>query len=220
MRRRGLLNAARRRLLRLYGASRICINQFRRKFAHCNLHITHRCNFRCQICDYWKRAHDPAEELSLDEIRLVSAKLKRHGPMAVSVAGGEPMLRSDIHDIIGVLADDGHMPHMTTNGWFIDATAARDIHRAGLEEAYVSLDYADPARHDAQRGRDGAWDRAVRALELLRKHCPRGHRVHIVTVLMHDNLADIEGVLGIAKEVGATVFVTLYSAMRGSRPSR
>ena len=24
------------------------------RFIHCNLQITYRCNFKCQICDFWK----------------------------------------------------------------------------------------------------------------------------------------------------------------------
>jgi MoaA/NifB/PqqE/SkfB family radical SAM enzyme len=213
-----MLRLVRRKLLRLYGAGRICVNHLRRKFAHCNLHVTYRCNFRCQICDYWKEKRSPSEELSLEEFRLISRKLRRHGPMVVSIAGGEPMLRPDIFDIIAVVVDDGHLTFMTTNGWFVDDTAAKGLYRAGLEEPLISLDYADAAKHDEQRGVPGAWDRAVGALESLARHRPRGRRLHIVTVLMHDNLDELEGILGIAREVGATVYLTLYAHSRGTRP--
>jgi hypothetical protein len=35
----------------------------RGRFIHCNLQLTYRCNFQCQICDFWKEPHDPADEV-------------------------------------------------------------------------------------------------------------------------------------------------------------
>ena len=101
-------------------------------------------------------------------------------------------MREDIYDIITALNAANHFPILITNGWFVDETVARDILRAGLQEISVSVDYRDPARHDAQRGCPGAWDRAVRALELFHKHRPdRRNRVHMISVLMDDNLDDV-----------------------------
>ena len=37
------------------------------RFINCNLQVTYRCNFKCQICDFWKEPHDPADELSLED---------------------------------------------------------------------------------------------------------------------------------------------------------
>ena len=191
------------------------------RFIHCNLQVTYRCNFQCQICDFWKEEHDSAEELTLDQIRLIGKKLNRLGTLIISLAGGEPLMREDIYDIITSLNAAGHFPILITNGWFVDETVASDILRAGLQEISVSVDYHDPARHDAQRGRSGSWDRAIRALELFHKHRPdRRNRVHMISVLMDDNLDDVEPLIKLSREIGVTYMVNLYSWNRGSKARR
>jgi MoaA/NifB/PqqE/SkfB family radical SAM enzyme len=193
----------------------------RGRFINCNLQITYRCNFKCQICDFWKERHEPAEELSLDDIKTIGRKLNQLGTIIISLAGGEPLLREDIYDIITALNAAGHFPILITNGWFVDETIARDILRAGLQEISVSVDYADPARHDAQRGCPGAWDRAVRALELFHKNRPdRRNRVHMISVLMDDNLDDVEPLILLCRELGVTYMLSLYSWNRGTKARR
>jgi len=188
---------------------------------HCNLQVTYRCNFRCQICDFWKTGHDPAEELSLDNVRHIGRELNRLGTLIISLAGGEPLIREDLFDIITILNQANHFPILITNGWFVNETVARDILRAGLQEISVSVDYRDAARHDAQRGRPGAWERAIRALELLNRARPdRRNRVHMITVLMDDNLEEIEPLIQLARDLGVTYMVNLYSWNRGTKQPR
>ena len=191
------------------------------RYIHCNLQITYRCNFRCQICDFWKRDESPDRELTLEEVRLVGRKLNRLGTFIISLAGGEPLIRRDLYDVIAILNEEHHFPILITNGWFVDETVARDILRAGLQEISVSVDYRDPAKHDAQRGLPGAWDRAIRALDLLHRNRPdRRNRVHMISVLMDDNLDDVEPLIQLSREIGVTYMVNLYSWNRGTKTPR
>jgi MoaA/NifB/PqqE/SkfB family radical SAM enzyme len=211
----------RRELHYQYRCLRLGLGFLTGRFINCNLQLTYRCNFKCQICDFWKEEHDPAQELSLDDIRLIGRKLNRLGTLIISLAGGEPLLRSDLYDVITALNAAGHFPILITNGWYVDETVARDILRAGLQEISVSVDYRDPARHDAQRGCPGAWDRAVRALELFHENRPdRRNRVHMISVLMDDNLDDVEPLILLCRELGVTYMVSLYSWNRGTKARR
>jgi len=191
------------------------------RFIHCNLQVTYRCNFSCEICDFWKAQHDPAEELKLDDIAVIGRKLGRLGTLIVSLAGGEPLIRPDLPEIANSLRKAGHFPILITNGWFVTGKFGRDLIDAGLQEISVSLDYADPARHDRMRGREGAWQRAVDALDVLnRSRTDRRNRVHMISVLMDDNLADIEPLILLARKLGVTYMVNLYSWNRGSKRRR
>ena len=204
-----------------YRCLRLGLGFLAARMVHCNLQVTYRCNFECQICDFWKQAHDPADELSLDDIRLIGRKLNRLGTLIISLAGGEPLIRADLCDAIALLNAAHHFPILITNGWFVNETLARDILRAGLQEISVSVDYRDAARHDAQRGRPGAWQRAIRALELLNRHRPsRRTRVHMISVLMDDNLEDVEELIKLSRELGVTYMINLYSWNRGSKTRR
>jgi len=216
-----VLHAMRRELHYQARSARLALGFLTGRFIHCNLQVTYRCNFRCQICDFWKEDHDPADELSLGHIRLIGRKLNRLGTLIISLAGGEPLIREDLYDVITILNAAGHFPILITNGWFVDETVARDILRAGLQEISVSIDYRDPAKHDAQRGQQGAWDHAVRALELLHKNRPdRRNRVHMISVLMDDNLDEIEALIRLSRELGVTYMLNLYSWNRGTKAPR
>ncbi len=191
------------------------------RFIHCNLQVTYRCNCRCEICDFWKTEHRREDELTLEQVRIIGRKLNRLGSLIVSLAGGEPLLREDLPAIIRILNEENHFPILITNGWHVDETVARAILGAGLQEISVSVDYADPAKHDLQRGLEGSWERAVRALELLHRFRPdKRNRVHMISVLMDDNLDDIEPLIRLSREIGVTYMVNLYSWNRGSKRRR
>jgi MoaA/NifB/PqqE/SkfB family radical SAM enzyme len=216
-----MLTAVHKELHYQYRCLRMARNLFLKRMLHCNLQVTYRCNFRCQICDFWKEEYQKTDELSLDDIRLIGAKLNRLGTLIISLAGGEPLIREDLPEVIAILNKANHFPILITNGWFVDQAMAKDLLRAGLQEISVSVDYADPARHDAQRGRQGAWERAVKALELLHKNRPdKRNRVHMISVLMDDNLDDVEPLIQLARRIGVTYMVNLYSWNRGTKNPR
>jgi len=216
-----MLDKARRELHYQYRSMRLAWAFLARRFIHCNLQITYRCNFKCEICDFWKEEHSKTEELTLSDIRLIGRKLNRLGSLIVSLAGGEPLMREDICDIVSILNKANHFPILITNGWFCDEGVAKEILRAGLQEISVSVDYRNPARHDALRGVEGSWNRAVRALELLNRHRPdRRNRVHMISVLMDDNLEEVEEMIRLCRDIGVTYMVSLYSPNRGAKTPR
>jgi MoaA/NifB/PqqE/SkfB family radical SAM enzyme len=185
-----------------------------------NWQITYRCNFKCDICSFWRDAHGTADELDLEQVRTVAQRLQPLGPLIISMAGGEPLIRKDLPDIAQILSRD-HYFTIISNGWYLTAELARRLYDSGLQDAHISIDYADPGRHDAMRKRQGSFDRALRAVELLRDARPnRRHRVHIMAVLLDDNIDDIEQLIELAEDLGVSVELSLYSHGRGRRPIR
>ena len=216
-----MLTATRKELHYQYRCLRLARNLLLKRMLNCNLQVTYRCNFQCQICDFWKPEYQKTHELSLDDIRVIGAKLNRLGTLIISLAGGEPLIREDLPEVITILNKANHFPILITNGWFVDAALAKDLLRAGLQEISVSVDYADPAKHDAQRGQPGAWERAMRALELLHKNRPdKRNRVHMISVLMDDNLEEVEPLIQLSRQIGATYMLSLYSWNRGTKSPR
>lgn len=190
------------------------------RIVHTNLQILYTCNFRCGICNFWKPEYRNAARLSLAQVEQISDKLAAIGPQIVSIGGGEPLLHADITGIIRALARH-HFPVMICNGWFVTPELARQLWQAGIHEVSISVDYADADRHDTQRGAPGAYARALEALRIL--HRERVHprqRVHMISVVLEDNLDDIEPLIGLCRAMGITYLVTLYSDGRGERSSR
>jgi radical SAM protein with 4Fe4S-binding SPASM domain len=190
------------------------------KMVHLNLQLLYNCNFQCRICDFWKESFSNHNELSLQQIEKIAQALKPISPLVISIGGGEPLMHKDIFNITEVLAKD-NFPVMICNGWFITPEIAKKLFKAGMHEVSISIDYADAEKHDAQRGKKGAYEKAMQALKYLNEN--RVHpsqRVHLISVVMDDNLDQIEPLINIAKEMGITYMVTFYSNQRGAKPEQ
>jgi MoaA/NifB/PqqE/SkfB family radical SAM enzyme len=81
-------------------------------------YVTNRCNFRCNFCFYYaeiEKGRKP-NELTLSEIQLLTKKI---GPLLqLSLTGGEPFLRKDLHLVTELFIKNCHARYITipTNG--------------------------------------------------------------------------------------------------------
>jgi MoaA/NifB/PqqE/SkfB family radical SAM enzyme len=180
--------------------------------------VTYRCNFRCRFCGYWDDPLGRREEPPARAYAEGARKLASMGTLLVSLAGGEPMLRRDLPEIVGAVGRF-HFPFLTTNGWLVRPDSARALMRAGLWGVSVSIDYADPEMHDAARGVKGAWQQAWRAVEMLREaRVHRWQRVNVIAVLLADNIDHIEPLVDLAARRGVYFMVQPYGHLKtGSR---
>jgi len=192
----------------------------RKRLVHVNLQVDYACNFRCQICDFWKEGYRDRPRMSLGQIEGIVDKLKSAGPQVVSIGGGEPLMHPDIIPMARAISRD-NFSAMICNGWFVTPDIAGQLFSAGMYEISISLDYANPEKHDRQRGVKGAFDRAVKALKTLHEARVRPEqRVHMISVVMDDNIDEIEPLIKLAREIGVTYLVTFYSDNRGNKPPR
>jgi MoaA/NifB/PqqE/SkfB family radical SAM enzyme len=192
----------------------------KRDIVHVNLQLLYSCNFSCSICDFWKETYASHPRLSLSQVKVIAEKLGTIGPQVISIGGGEPLMHEDIIPIAQELAKN-NFAVMISNGWFVTPDIARSLFRAGMYEVSISIDYADPAKHDAQRGKPGAFNRAVEALKTLNENRAYPHqRVHMISVIMDDNIDDIEELIRISRDLGITYLLTLYSDNRGRKAGR
>ncbi len=180
----------------------------------CAWQVTYRCNFRCSFCHYWALGASEADEPPVADYAEGARKLAQMGTLLISLAGGEPLLRTDVPEIIEAVGRY-HFPFLTTNGWLVTPSVARDLMRAGLWGASVSIDYASHDRHDERRGMVGSAEQAWRAVELL--SAARVHpwqRVNVIAVLMDDNIDQIEPLLAMAAEREAYFMVQPYGRLK------
>ena len=200
--------------------SRLLYSGLRKRLIHLNLQLLYQCNFKCDICDFWKPPFTTMPKLSLAQISLIAEKLRPLGPQFISVGGGEPLLHEELFDIIRLLAAD-NFPVMICNGWYMTPEKARMLFEAGLYEVSVSVDYASAEKHDKQRNMPGAFDRALKALVMLNEN--RVHadqRVHMISVVMEDNIDEIEPLVKMAKDMGITYLLSFYCNSRGRKEAR
>jgi len=134
--------------------------------------VTDRCNFRCTYCmprEIFGRDYEflPKDQvLSFEEIERLARVFVGLGVEKLRITGGEPLVRRDLPDLIGMLAaltraDDSPLDlTLTTNGSALRALA-RPLAEAGLRRVTVSLDSLDDAVFGAMNGIDFPVERVL-----------------------------------------------------------
>lgn len=128
--------------------------------------ITQRCFYRCKHCG----ATTPADKDDLTTAQWIRAlrSIQDAGVAYAAISGGEPLLRSDLEEILGAL-DDRTTLLMFTNGRMLTARRAQALKQAGLFFLAVSIDSPIAARHDELRGHAGAFHKAIEAVHNARE---------------------------------------------------
>ncbi len=176
--------------------------------------FTNMCNLRCKHC--YQRADRPLpNELTLKEKLMVVDQLDKAGVAAIALSGGEPTIHPDFYTIVKAIADRGMYAAVATNGWvFADIEKLKKAKELGLRYVEVSVDSADPKKHDWFRGVPGAWERAVKALENAVK---LGINHAMATTVTKANIDEIEDILDLAESIGVkrVVFFNFVPVGRG-----
>jgi cyclic pyranopterin phosphate synthase len=130
---------------------------FGRRFRYLRLSVTEVCNFRCAYClpDGYQKSAAPPLFLEIAEIARLVAGFAALGVTKVRLSGGEPSVRRDLTEIIGVVAATPGVEKvaLTTNGWGL-GQKVRDWREAGLTHLNVSVDTLDPALFARITGHD------------------------------------------------------------------
>ncbi len=129
---------------------------------HAIVAVTYRCNARCVMCDIWKKKATP--EMGPEDYRRLPGSLKE-----INVSGGEPLLRSDIARVIGVMQETcpGVRIIVSTNGLLPDRLDDLLAAVSGVA-VRVSLDGIGDL-HGEIRGIEGAYDKALASLEIAKR---------------------------------------------------
>lgn len=175
---------------------------------YAGLNITDNCNMRCIMCGSWRdRSKD---ELTTAEWKAALRQLRDERVRYVGFAGGEPLLRGDLAELVADASSLGLHTELTTSGYLLDDARLESLLRAGLQATVISIDGVGPA-YEAIRGRP--WDRVERAVELLGA-AHRAGRLHAVIgfVVMKPTLDQVDEVVALAERVGLPLVFSLLDA--------
>jgi pyrroloquinoline quinone biosynthesis protein E len=117
-------------------------------------------------------------------------------------------LRDDLEDVVAHAARQGMWVSLVTNGLSLDHSRVRGLREAGLHNLCVSLDAADAAVHDGQRGVEGAYERTLGAVRLLGDAFVGGCRTAgIMTVVTRRNERGLSQIVDLAARAGVRLVV-------------
>lgn len=126
--------------------------------------VTRRCMLRCRCCLNDSSAEAPPG-LSTGELLTALDWLAQQPDPGVHFTGGEPLLRTDLAQLVDGAADRGIRVTVCSNGWAIGRPQLRWLHRC---HQVILTFYGLTATHDSMTGRPGSYARALDALSLLR----------------------------------------------------
>ncbi len=123
--------------------------------------VTYRCNFKCYMCKIWKYPTSVEEEFKPELLdRLPELDF-------CNITGGEPFLRDDISEIVGILKQKSRRIVISTNGYFTERIieVVKNNKDIGIRISIEGL----PKINDRLRGVRDSFDHGLRTLLNLKK---------------------------------------------------
>ena len=168
------------------------------------IEITGRCNMNCAHC---RASEMPKEDMPLNEILKIVKFARTYSPnyKEITISGGEPLLHREFRKVICELRKNGaDYLAITTNGSLItedllDFFESLEFERLMLS---VSVDSTKPEKHDAFRGYNNAFNKAVTALKMISSRNSEKLVPSMKTVIMPDTIDEMAAQVALADNLG------------------
>ena len=123
------------------------------------------CNFACEHCSIegFQGASD-RRQFTIEDVRELSRQADEMGLARFVITGGEPLVFTDLDELVAAIDPQKFYLNLDTNGWFLDGERARHLKAIGIDRIQLSIDSLDPVAHDAFRRASGSHERAMNAV--------------------------------------------------------
>ena len=172
--------------------------------------LTGACNQCCRFCyNHWRDGRTPIAPPDPSAARktlktLLSQASVRH----LSFSGGEPLLLSNVHDLVLQARFKGCNVNILTNGTLLTAEALDNFLSLGVGVIQIPLLSADASIHDYLTSLPGSWEKATAALQRT-GHAGIGAAVLVIT---QGNATGVTATLSLLAECGIkTVMVNRFN---------
>lgn len=175
------------------------------------IEVNYDCMLRCKMCQLWTRDFKinrigDNEILSQAEIKKVINEFASAGVKTIFFLGGEPFQRKELLDLIKYCKSKTLSCATVSNGYLIGEDLANKIVLSNLDILAVSIDGPNSEVHDRVRGVKGAFDHAVRAIQLVKKRQRELHtefpNVAIACTVSSNNFLNLPDMVDLAKSLG------------------
>ncbi len=176
------------------------------------LEVTHNCTANCQHCDKGEIVEDNA--VGAEAYKEICEKLS---PAVIQIAGGEPLLRNDLPQIVRALYRSDRPPYLAlvTNASLLTKEKYAELREAGIKQFSISLDFPD-GRHSKFRRIPGLFEKLDNLVpELL---AFGNGDVVINTCITRANCPYLLDIIEKVSEWGAKVNFSAYTDLRTQNP--
>ena len=158
--------------------------------------VTRNCNLRCVHC-YSNSGGTTYPDLPLEVWLKAVKQAAEMGVKHILLSGGEPLMRRDLHLIAKEAHDYGIRVELSTNGTMITEERMREL-KDYVDYVGVSLD-GPKEIHDKVRGVEGAFERALKGIEIAKKF---GLKTGLRMTLTRINYGYVDDVFRVMEERG------------------
>lgn len=176
------------------------------------IYPTDRCNLRCRHCYYAPTYNDRPgnrrEEVSYEWICRAIDELLPFGLRACKLSGGEPFLREDLIGICCYVDSKSVRVILETNGTLVKRHQADTLAQLrGNTFVSVSIDGANAETHEALRGIEGCFRKALEGLEHLVR---AGLDVQVIAAAYEGNKSELPRIMDMCASKGANSFKVCF----------
>lgn len=172
---------------------------------HPVLEITNRCNMKCIHCEV--RGGEVKMDPPLENIfKMIDSIATVPEFKMLVLTGGDPLMNSNIIEIIDYTRSYGFETVIATNGTLISENIAKELSKKGVAGVAVSLDFIEPQLHDYFRGVPGTW---IKTMGGIRNSLKEKLYLQVNITVSKLNLHELPSLLYLADRLGAHV-ILLY----------
>lgn len=176
-------------------------------FQSAYVHVTNACNLACKHC---YRDSNLKSEYGVDteSLFIVIDRLKTAGVKFLVIAGGEPLLRNDIEELLKYI-NYKRFDSVTllTNGTTITEKLAKSI-ASCVDSVHVSLDGPNEKVNAQIRGQ-GNFEKTIKGIKKLKS--AKVNKIKIITCITSVNLSHMDEMLNIQKELGVDLGTSIFA---------
>jgi len=166
--------------------------------------LTTRCPLRCRMCVKEGAAARQGSDMRLEDFRSISHHFRKTETVVLQ-GWGEPMLYGNLAEAISIVKETGARVGFVTCGSIADTKFMSELIDAGTDFIGFSLAGATAKTHNAIRlGSDfEVLLRNIRAFrEAIKKRDRNTPRLHIVYLMLKDNMAEVPVLVDLARTEG------------------
>lgn len=167
------------------------------------------CNFSCKHCsanNFVKKER----VFTVPDVKSLADQADRMGLAQFIISGGEPLLFKELDEIIEAIGPDRFNISLNTNGYLLTYERAKHLKDMGVDKIRVSVDNIDPAWHEKNRNKAGAYSKAMEALQNIKK---AGAEALMQPVFTHET-ARSESALKLAQFAKENGFIVDYQVAK------
>jgi AdoMet-dependent heme synthase len=152
--------------------------------------LTRACKLSCLHCPVGAQQRRSPLELSTYEAYKTIDQIAQLRPDEFIITGGDPLERSDIHQLIEYATRRWMRPSLTVSPTpALTGSEISKLRRNGLSRVIFSLDAPTPERHDAVRGLHGQFSATLQAVRWART---AGLATEVNTLVTKHNAGELE----------------------------